>query len=66
VLALLVIQDIMIGLILALLPTLNGTPSEFTKEFMSAFLRLGIFGKINLDPEPSELHSLRTPSLHGI
>uniref|UniRef100_A0A7S3A1G0 EF-hand domain-containing protein n=1 Tax=Rhodosorus marinus TaxID=101924 RepID=A0A7S3A1G0_9RHOD len=48
VLALLVIQDIMIGLILALLPTLNGTPSEFTKEFMSAFLRLGIFVVLSL------------------
>mmetsp|Transcript_38627 Transcript_38627/g.152510 ORF Transcript_38627/g.152510 Transcript_38627/m.152510 type:complete len:233 (+) Transcript_38627:1272-1970(+) len=38
----------MIGLILALLPTLNGTPSEFTKEFMSAFLRLGIFVVLSL------------------
>jgi len=48
VLALLVIQDIMIGLILALLPTLNGSASEFTKEFMSAFLRLGIFVVLSL------------------
>lgn len=47
VLALLVVQDIMIGLILALLPTLKGSASDFTEEFLSAFLRLGIFGAAN-------------------
>mmetsp|Transcript_9443 Transcript_9443/g.28518 ORF Transcript_9443/g.28518 Transcript_9443/m.28518 type:complete len:547 (+) Transcript_9443:320-1960(+) len=46
--ALLVVQDIMIGLILALLPTLEKSATHFTEEFLSAFLRLGIFVLLSL------------------
>lgn len=42
-LGLLVFQDVMIGLILALLPTLQGSLTQFIEEFMSALLRLGCF-----------------------
>lgn len=42
-LGLLVFQDVMIGLILALLPTLQGTLGQFIEEFVSAILRLGCF-----------------------
>jgi len=47
-LGLLVFQDVMIGLILALLPTLQGSLSQFFEEFMSAMLRLGCFVTLSL------------------
>lgn len=42
-LGLLVFQDVMIGLILALLPTLQGSLPQFFEEFVRAMLRLGCF-----------------------
>lgn len=42
-LGLLVFQDVMIGLILALLPTLQGSLGQFLEETVSAVLRLGCF-----------------------
>lgn len=42
-LGLLVFQDVMIGLILALLPTLRGSLPQFVEELLSALLRLGCF-----------------------
>lgn len=42
-LGLLVFQDVMIGLILALLPTLQGSLGQFVEELLSALLRLGCF-----------------------
>lgn len=42
-LGLLVFQDVMIGLILALLPTLKGSLGQFVEELLSAMLRLGCF-----------------------
>ncbi|GAB0489699.1 hypothetical protein MMPV_000924 [Pyropia vietnamensis] len=47
-LGLLVFQDIMIGLILALLPTLGGTATQFLEEFLSAGLRLALFVVLSL------------------
>lgn len=47
-LGLLVFQDVMIGLILALLPTLRGSLSQFVEELMSAMLRLGCFVMLSL------------------
>jgi Kef-type K+ transport system membrane component KefB len=47
-LGLLVFQDVMIGLILALLPTLQGSLGQFAEELMSAVLRLGCFVMISL------------------
>lgn len=47
-LGLLVFQDIMIGLILALLPTLGGTATQFMEEFLSAGLRLALFVVLSL------------------
>lgn len=47
-LGLLVFQDVMIGLILALLPTLKGTLAQFFEELLSAVLRLGCFVMISL------------------
>ena len=47
-LGLLVFQDVMIGLILALLPTLQGSLTQFFEEFMSAMLRLGCFVTLSL------------------
>ncbi|PXF48438.1 K(+) efflux antiporter 5 [Gracilariopsis chorda] len=47
-LGLLVFQDVMIGLILALLPTLQGSVGQFLEEFMSAILRLGCFVILSL------------------
>lgn len=47
-LGLLVFQDVMIGLILALLPTLRGTLAQFVEELMSALLRLGCFIMLSL------------------
>ncbi|KAK1867833.1 hypothetical protein I4F81_010331 [Pyropia yezoensis] len=47
-LGLLVFQDIMIGLILALLPTLGGTVTQFMEEFLSAGLRLALFVVLSL------------------
>lgn len=47
-LGLLVFQDVMIGLILALLPTLQGSLSQFFEEFLSAMLRLGCFVTLSL------------------
>eukprot|EP00177_Eucheuma_denticulatum_P003951 GFKZ01007139.1.p1 GENE.GFKZ01007139.1~~GFKZ01007139.1.p1 ORF type:complete len:593 (-),score=75.29 GFKZ01007139.1:1075-2853(-) len=47
-LGLLVFQDVMIGLILAMLPTLQGTISQFIEEFLSATLRLGCFVMLSL------------------
>lgn len=47
-LGLLVFQDVMIGLILALLPTLQGSIGQFFEEFMSAILRLGCFVILSL------------------
>lgn len=47
-LGLLVFQDVMIGLILALLPTLQGSLASFFEEFMSAMLRLGCFITLSL------------------
>ena len=42
-LGILVFQDVMIGLILAMLPTLKGTLGQFIEELVSAMLRLGCF-----------------------
>lgn len=47
-LGLLVFQDVMIGLILALLPTLQGSLGQFVEEFLSAMLRLGCFVMLSL------------------
>lgn len=47
-LGLLVFQDVMIGLILALLPTLQGSVGQFLEEFLSAMLRLGCFVMLSL------------------
>lgn len=47
-LGLLVFQDVMIGLILALLPTLKGTLGQFVEELLSAMLRLGCFVMLSL------------------
>lgn len=47
-LGLLVFQDVMIGLILALLPTLKGTLGQFVEELLSAMLRLGCFVILSL------------------
>lgn len=47
-LGLLVFQDVMIGLILALLPTLQGSIGQFVEEFLSAMLRLGCFVMLSL------------------
>lgn len=47
-LGLLVFQDVMIGLILALLPTLRGTLGQFLEELLSALLRLGCFVVLSL------------------
>lgn len=47
-LGLLVFQDVTIGLILALLPTLQGSVSQFVEEFLSAMLRLGCFVMLSL------------------
>lgn len=47
-LGLLVFQDVTIGLILALLPTLQGTFGQFVEELLSALLRLGCFTVISL------------------
>lgn len=47
-LGLLVFQDVMIGLILALLPTLRGSLAQFLEEFLSAVLRLGCFVTLSL------------------
>lgn len=47
-LGLLVFQDVMIGLILALLPTLQGSIGQFLEEFLSAMLRLGCFVMLSL------------------
>lgn len=47
-LGLLVFQDVMIGLILALLPTLQGSLGQFLEEFLSAMLRLGCFVMLSL------------------
>eukprot|EP00178_Gracilaria_changii_P001669 TRINITY_DN1238_c0_g1_i10.p1 TRINITY_DN1238_c0_g1~~TRINITY_DN1238_c0_g1_i10.p1 ORF type:complete len:595 (+),score=70.55 TRINITY_DN1238_c0_g1_i10:5578-7362(+) len=47
-LGLLVFQDVMIGLILALLPTLKGSLGQFIEEFMRAVLRLGCFVMLSL------------------
>lgn len=47
-LGLLVFQDVMIGLILALLPTLRGSLAQFIEELMSAMLRLGCFVMLSL------------------
>lgn len=47
-LGLLVFQDVMIGLILALLPTLRGTLAQFVEELLSALLRLGCFVMLSL------------------
>lgn len=47
-LGLLVFQDVMIGLILALLPTLQGSIGQFIEEFLSAMLRLGCFVMLSL------------------
>lgn len=47
-LGLLVFQDVMIGLILALLPTLRGTLAQFVEELLSAMLRLGCFVMLSL------------------
>lgn len=47
-LGLLVFQDIMIGLILALLPTLQGSLGQFVEELLSAMLRLGCFVMLSL------------------
>lgn len=37
------IQDVMIGVILVLLPTLRGSTGQVLEEFVSAILRLGCF-----------------------
>lgn len=47
-LGLLVFQDVMIGLILALLPTLQGSLGQFVEELLSAMLRLGCFVMLSL------------------
>lgn len=47
-LGLLVFQDVTIGLILALLPTLQGSIGQFTEEALSAMLRLGCFVVVSL------------------
>jgi monovalent cation:H+ antiporter-2, CPA2 family len=47
-LGLLVFQDVMIGLILALLPTLQGSVGQFFEELMRAVLRLGCFVVMSL------------------
>jgi monovalent cation:H+ antiporter-2, CPA2 family len=47
-LGLLVFQDVTIGLILALLPTLQGSLGHFVEELLSALLRLGCFTVISL------------------
>jgi Kef-type K+ transport system membrane component KefB len=47
-LGLLVFQDVMIGLILAMLPTLQGSLGQFFEELMSALLRLGCFVMVSL------------------
>ncbi len=47
-LGLLVFQDVMIGLILALLPTLQGSLGQFFEELLSSMLRLGCFVTLSL------------------
>mmetsp|Transcript_13210 Transcript_13210/g.26811 ORF Transcript_13210/g.26811 Transcript_13210/m.26811 type:complete len:493 (-) Transcript_13210:29-1507(-) len=47
-LAILVFQDVTIGLILALLPTLRGSASAFAEELLGSSLRLGCFGVLSL------------------
>ncbi|CAN8069234.1 unnamed protein product [Agarophyton chilense] len=47
-LGLLVFQDVMIGLILALLPTLQGSLGQFIEELLRAILRLGCFVMLSL------------------
>jgi Kef-type K+ transport system membrane component KefB len=47
-LGLLVFQDVTIGLILALLPTLQGTLLQFVEELLRAVLRLGCFVMLSL------------------
>eukprot|EP00173_Palmaria_palmata_P002127 Plantae.Rhodophyta-Palmaria_palmata.ctg2310.p1 GENE.Plantae.Rhodophyta-Palmaria_palmata.ctg2310~~Plantae.Rhodophyta-Palmaria_palmata.ctg2310.p1 ORF type:complete len:337 (-),score=65.73 Plantae.Rhodophyta-Palmaria_palmata.ctg2310:726-1646(-) len=47
-LGLLVFQDVTIGLILALLPTLQGSIGQFAEEALSAMLRLGCFVVVSL------------------
>lgn len=47
-LGVLVFQDVMIGLILALLPTLSGSLAQFVEELLSALLRLGCFVMLSL------------------
>lgn len=47
-LGLLVFQDVMIGLILAMLPTLQGSLGQFVEELLSAMLRLGCFVMLSL------------------